>query len=103
MLIVFTTTPNIQEAETLARKIIESKLAACVQILPQMSSFYFWQGEVQTETEHLLLVKTLEEKYSELESFIKANHSYDVPEIVAVGSEKISEDYLKWLNDYLLN
>lgn len=101
MLIVFTTTPNSEEAETLARKIVEAKLAACVQVLPEMKSFYFWENEVQKDSEHLLLIKTLEEKYDELEIFIKENHSYDVPEIVAVSSEKLSDDYLNWMKDYL--
>lgn len=101
MLIVFTTTPSNEEAESLARKIVEARLAACVQILPQMKSFYFWENEIQNESEYLLLVKTLEEKYDELEKFIKANHSYDVPEIVALESANVSESYLSWLKNYL--
>ncbi len=101
MLIVFTTTPNSEEAENLARKIVESKLAACVQVLPEMKSFYFWEGEVQSDSEHLLLIKTLEENFANLESFIKENHTYDVPEIVAISSEKVSDDYLNWITDYL--
>lgn len=101
MLVVFTTTPNIEEAESLARKIVEEKLAACVQILPAMKSFYFWENEIQTDTEHLLLIKTLEEKFDELQEFIQKNHSYDVPEIVAISAEKVSEDYLNWMMKYL--
>ncbi len=101
MLIVFTTTPNSEEAELLARKIIELKLAACVQVLPQMNSFYFWKGEIRADSEHLLLIKTLEEKFNELEKFIRENHSYDTTEIVAVSSEKVSGDYLNWIKDYL--
>lgn len=96
-----TTTLNANEANSLARTIIENKLAACVQILPPMTSVYFWDGEVQTESEHLLLIKTLEEKYEELERFINANHSYDVPEIVAIKSEAVSNGYLKWLTEYV--
>ncbi|MCA1625671.1 MAG: divalent-cation tolerance protein CutA, partial [Acidobacteria bacterium] len=76
MLVVLTTTPNIEEAENLARKIIEEKLAACVQVLPPMKSFYFWENTVQSESEHLLLIKTIEEKFKELENLIRANHSY---------------------------
>lgn len=102
MLIVLTTTPNIEEAESLAEKLIAGKLAACVQILPEMKSFYFWEGEVKKEPEHLLLIKTLSEKYDELEKFIQANHSYDTPEIVALRAEKVSESYLKWMTDYLV-
>ena len=67
-----------------------------MQILPQMTSVYFWEGKVQTEPEHLLLIKTLEEKFDELSEFIKRNHSYEVPEIVAIGADKVSEDYLRW-------
>ena len=99
MLIVFTTAPSSEQAETLARRIVEAKLASCVQVLPQMKSFYFWENEVQEDSEHLLLIKTIEETFDELESFIKANHSYDVPEIVAVSSEKVSNDYLKWMKE----
>ncbi len=101
MLIVLTTTPNIKEAEILAEKIVRAKLAACVQILPQIKSFYFWEGEIQKDSENLLLIKTLPEKFAELEKFIKENHSYDVPEIVALSAEKVSPNYLEWIEDYL--
>lgn len=101
MLIVLTTTPNIEEAEDLARKIIKAKLAVCVQVLPQMKSFYVWQDEVQEDAEHLLLIKTLPEKYDELEKFIQTHHSYEVPEIVALSAEKVSESYLNWSKNYL--
>lgn len=101
MLIVFTTAPNVEEAETLAMKIIEAKLAACVQVLPQMKSFYFWENAVHADSEHLLLIKTREENYDALEAFIKSNHSYETPEIVAVASEKVSGDYLNWMRNYL--
>ncbi len=100
-MIVFTTVSNIEEAENLAEKIVDAKLAACVQILPQIKSFYFWQGEVQKDSEHLLLIKTLEEKYAALETFIRENHSYDVPEIVAISAENVSDGYLKWMSEYL--
>lgn len=101
MIIVLTTTPNIEEAESLAKKIVKARLAACVQVLPEMKSFYFWEGEVQNEPEHLLLIKTLEENFAELEKFIQTNHSYDVPEIVALSAKDVSESYLKWLTDYV--
>jgi periplasmic divalent cation tolerance protein len=101
MLVVFTTTPDIWEAESLAEKIVNEKLAACVQILPQMTSYYFWEGKVQKEGEHLLLIKTLRKKYDELENFILANHSYDVPEIVALDAERISDSYFAWMKEYI--
>ena len=101
MIIVLTTTPNVEEAENLARKIVEEKLAACVQILPTIKSFYFWEGKVQKESENLLLIKTLSTKFSDLEKFIQAHHSYDVPEIVALESNEVSEKYLDWMKNYL--
>ena len=101
MLIVLTTAPDNVEAERLANAIVDAKLAACVQILPQMTSVYFWEGKVQSEPEHLLLIKTLDEKFDELSEFIQANHSYDVPEIVAIDTEKVSRNYLKWIADYV--
>ncbi len=93
--------PNTAEAESLARKLIETKLAACVQVLPQMKSFYYWENAVQTDSEYLLLIKTLSEKFDELEEFIKSNHSYEVPEIVALKAAEVSQSYFKWLENYL--
>lgn len=101
MLVVLTTTPTEEEAERLAQKIIGAKLAACVQILPQMKSFYFWENQVQNDSENLLLIKTLDEKFIKLKEFIEKNHSYDVPEIVALRAEDVSESYLKWLTEFL--
>jgi len=101
MLIVLVTTPNEAEAESLAARIVEAKLAACVQILPRMTSVYVWEGKLQKDAEHLLLIKTLPDKYDELEAFIIANHSYDVPEIVAIDAERVSGPYLAWLNGVL--
>lgn len=101
MLVVLTTTPNLNEAESLASKIVEAKLAACVQVLPPMKSFYFWEGKVQSDSEHLLLIKTFAEKYGELENFIQTHHSYEVPEIIALSARQVSESYLNWAKNYL--
>lgn len=101
MLIVFTTAPSTEEAESLAEAIVGQKLAACVQVLPAMTSYYFWDGEVQKDSEHLLLIKTAGRAYDRLEAFILENHSYDEPEIVAVEASEISEGYLKWLEGYV--
>ncbi len=100
-IVVLTTVANQEAGETLARKIVEAKMAACVQILPPMKSVYFWQGEIQIDSEYLLLIKTLAGKYDELEKFIQSNHSYDVPEIAALAAERVSENYHSWLKDYL--
>jgi len=101
MLIVLTTTSNISSAELLAQKIVNAKLAACVQILPQMRSIYFWHGKVQNEPEHMLVIKTIAERFDDLREFIVANHGYDTPEITAIETDKVSSRYQSWLLEYL--
>ncbi|NNF00131.1 MAG: divalent-cation tolerance protein CutA [Pyrinomonadaceae bacterium] len=101
MYIVFTTVSDLAEGESLAEKIVTEKVAACVQILPKMTSVYVWKGELKNEPEHLLLIKTLENNYDELEELIKENHSYDVPEIIAVESEEVADGYFKWMSSRL--
>ncbi len=100
-IVVLTTVAETVEAETLARKIVGAKLAACVQILPPMKSVYFWDGAVQTDSEHLLLIKTLAVKFDDLKSFIQINHSYEMPEIIALEASAIAETYLGWMKNYL--
>lgn len=101
MIIVLTTVASDVETGSLAEKLVREKLAACVQVLPRITSVYLWEGEVRSDAEHLLLIKTLPEKYDELEAFIKANHSYTVPEIVAIPAERVSDEYLGWMNESL--
>jgi periplasmic divalent cation tolerance protein len=101
VLVVLTTVANEQDAKTLADAIVNQRLAACAQILPSMLSVYYWEGKVQSESEVLLLIKTIDEKFSELETYILANHSYDVPEIVAIPASRVSQGYRSWLMEYL--
>jgi len=101
VLIILTTTSSTDEAESLANGLVESRLAACVQIMPKMTSVYAWEAQVEKESEHLLLIKTLPEKYEVVEKYILDHHSYETPEIVAIDAEKVSVGYLKWLTDYL--
>ena len=100
-IVVLTTAANDAEAEVLARKIVEAKLAACVQILPPMRSVYYWNNAVQIDSEHLLLIKTLAEKFDELQSFIQLNHSYETPEIIALKTSAVAENYFEWMKNYL--
>ena len=99
MLIIQTTVPTSDAGEGLATKIVEAKLAACVQVLPRMTSVYIWKDRVTSEGEHLLLIKTLPARFDELAEFIKANHPYEVPEIVAIEAAKVSGPYLDWINE----
>jgi periplasmic divalent cation tolerance protein len=94
---VFITTPNHEEASRLADLLVERKLAACVQILPAMQSVYRWQGKIERQTEVLLIAKSVNYKFTELEKEVRALHSYETPEIVAVPLTALSEPYRQWL------
>jgi periplasmic divalent cation tolerance protein len=96
-LVVITTTETQQDAERLAHLLVERELAACVQILPSITSVYRWQGKIEQAAEALLLIKTTREAYLELESTIRENHSYQTPEIIALPVEAGSDGYLDWL------
>lgn len=96
-LVVVTTTETQADAERLAQALVESELAACVQVLPQITSIYRWQGKIEQAGEVLLLIKTTRAAYSELEAAIKQNHSYQTPEIIALPVEAGSTDYLGWM------
>lgn len=87
------------ESEALARGLIEKKLAACVNILAGVTSFYEWDGELCKDDEHTLLIKTTPERYDEMKSTLESMHSYDVPEIIALESTDVLESYAKWARD----
>ena len=95
--IVLTTTASQQQAETLARQIVEARLGACVQI-QSVKSFYSWQGALRAEPEYQLAIKTRGDRYAALAQFISAQHPYDTPEIVQIPITAGSINYLRWLD-----
>jgi periplasmic divalent cation tolerance protein len=95
---VFITAPDKDEASRLADMLVERNLAACVQILPTMQSVYRWHGKIERQEEVLLIAKTFLEKFAELEREVRAVHSYETPEIVAVPLTAVSEPYRQWLS-----
>ena len=95
--LILTTTETAEQAEKIAQVLIEHELAACVQILPPMTSIYRWQGQIEKATETLVLIKTLRASYAQVEALIKAHHPYQTPEIIALPIADGSEDYLAWL------
>lgn len=101
MIIVLTTVSNEQEARQLAEKIVTKRLAGCVQILPEITSVYEWEGSVVAEKEFLLLCKTSRSKWEAIRAFVEAEHNYSVPEIVSLNTEQVSEKYDKWLSSVI--
>lgn len=97
MLIVFSTFPDAAAARKAADTLLEERLAACVSILPGLTSVYRWQGSIEETGEILLMIKTTHANYSRLESSLKACHPYELPEIVAIGAESVLPDYLAWV------
>jgi periplasmic divalent cation tolerance protein len=100
-IVVFITYPENSEgdAKNLAKKLVENKLAACVNIVSGINSVYFWQGNIEDDKEKLLIVKTKLNLFEELKQFVKENHPYTVPEIIAMPIIVGNEDYLNWLED----
>lgn len=96
---VFMTAANRDEALNLAEMLVEKKLAACVQIIPQMESVYRWKGHVERQAESLLIAKTTIPHFKDLEREVRANHSYETPEIVAIPLTDGSAPYLTWLQE----
>lgn len=96
-LLVVTNLPDRASAEKLAALLIERRLAACVNVLAPCDSVYRWRGEIQRDAEHPLLIKTAEDRYAELEALIRANHPYELPEIIAVPITQGLPAYLQWI------
>lgn len=98
-LLVLSTCPGSITAKSIANELISNQLAACVQVVPGVQSFFRWVGKVDNKEEHLLLIKTTAEKYQELESRIIALHPYELPEIVAIPISDGLAGYLSWIDD----
>jgi periplasmic divalent cation tolerance protein len=96
---VITTTDSAEGAAVLARGIVDARLAACVQIVGPIRSIYRWVGDVQDEQEWQCWIKTSTDRLDALTEHIKQNHSYDVPEIVALPIVGGSTDYLSWITN----
>ena len=96
-LLILTNLPDAESARALATKLIEQRVAACVNILAPCLSIYRWEGKLEEAEEVPLLIKTSAARYAALEEAIRAYHPYELPEIVAVRVEKGLPDYLAWV------
>jgi len=98
--LVLTTVSSEEEGRHLARALVERRLAACVNVVPNLTSVYHWQGVVEEAAEVLLLIKTTEERLSALEAALGELHSYEVPELLVLAPESGSQAYLAWLPEF---
>jgi len=93
------TVPNIEEGKKIAKILVAEKLAACVNIIKDIFSIYEWKEKIMEETEHLLIIKTTEEKSDHIIQKITQIHSYETPECIGFKIKKGSEKYLNWIKD----
>lgn len=93
----YVTTPDQESAKKLARGIIERKLAACVNIVPQIESIYMWEGKVNEDSEYLLMIKTRTQQVDELSKYVRENHPYSVAEVISLPIQNGNPPYLKWI------
>ncbi len=97
--IVLSTASSEREARKISSSILKHKLAACVNILPKISSSYWWQGKIETAHESLMIIKTKRSLTKKLTQHIKKIHSYSVPEVIALPILDGNTDYLKWIEE----
>ncbi len=93
---VLVTIPK-SKAKSLAKLLLKKRVCACVNIIPGVESLFWWQGKIDTAKEAILVIKTKKDLFTRLKKEIRANHPYEVPEIVAFNIDKINPEYLNWL------
>jgi periplasmic divalent cation tolerance protein len=96
--IVLTTAGSVDEARKIARALVERRLAACVNIVPQIESVYRWQGKLETAAEWLLVIKTEAAAFEGVRATIEALHSYETPECIMLEVAEGDQEYLDWID-----
>jgi len=97
--VALSTVATTEDAERIARSLVEKGVAACVNVVPGVMSFYRWKGRLERDAEVLLVIKTRGERFEELKTALLAEHPYEVPELVALPITAGHERYLEWLED----
>jgi periplasmic divalent cation tolerance protein len=97
--VILITASSIDEAKKIGNALMEERLIACVNIIPQVESIFYWQEKVCNEKEALMIIKTRKSLINDIIKRVKSIHSYSVPEIIALPIISGSEDYLKWVGD----
>jgi len=93
------TIDDLKKASEIAGILVENKLAACVNIIPEIQSIYRWKGEICNDTEQLMIIKTQEHLFGRLEAVVKKMHPYEIPEIISVDIQQGYQGYLRWIDD----
>lgn len=96
--IIFCTCPDKDTAEKIARLLVANNEAACVNILPGMTSIYTWKEQIESAQEHLLLIKAHKDRYQAIETTLRHHHPYELPEIIAIPIERGLPEYLNWID-----
>ncbi len=100
-MLALVTAPDLATARRLAKAALKTRTAACVNLIPEIESHYWWQGKIEVGTELLMLFKTTKSRLAELEGLIMAKHPYDTPEFLVIRVERGAERYLAWLEGSL--
>jgi len=98
-IVVFVTVSSLSEAKKISDNLLSRKLVACVNIVPKVRSNFIWKGNIDKANEVLLIAKTKFSKFNELKKQVKKNHSYEVPEIIALPIIAGNKEYLKWIDE----
>jgi periplasmic divalent cation tolerance protein len=96
-IVVFITCSSMKEAEKIGNSLVEKRLVACVNIMPEIKSIFLWKGKITKEKEVLLIAKSRMELFDSIQNEVRELHSYEVPEIIALPIEAGAEDYLEWI------
>ncbi|CAI2347523.1 unnamed protein product [Caenorhabditis sp. 36 PRJEB53466] len=99
MVVAYVTAPSRDVAMLLARTTVSESLAACANVIPGVTSVYKWQGKIEEDQEHVVILKTQESRISELETRVKSLHPAETPCFFTLAIDKISDDFGKWLNE----
>jgi periplasmic divalent cation tolerance protein len=100
-IVVLSTASSAAEAETIARQLVDERLAACVNVVTGVSSFYRWKGKIEKSPEWLLVIKSSRGRFEELRAALEKLHSYDVPEVIALPVVEGTKNYLHWMEGEL--
>lgn len=96
-IVIYCTVPNKREGKEIAKKLVEKKLAACVNILDKVESVFSWDGKLSEEREAMMIIKTKRELFDKINAMIQGLHSYNVPEVIAIPILEADDSYLQWI------